>query len=101
MAASAALASSVEAIEFKVGKRKTENLRGIAKVFHSLPTASENPFSFKDAQSMRDIGRKLLLTVGMQDPDVSSIEQAIEANDAFVARLEEIAAGAARTIESD
>ena len=50
---------------------------------------------------MHDIGRKLLMTVGMEDPDVASIEQAIEANDAFIDRLESIAAQASRTIESD
>ena len=39
------------------------------------------------------------MTVGMENPDVPSIELAIEANDAFVARLEAIAADAPRTIE--
>ena len=48
---------------------------------------------------MHDIGRKLLMTVGMENPDVASIEQAIEANDAFVSRLEAIAAAATSTIE--
>ena len=56
---------------------------------------------FKSANNMHDIGRKLLMTVGMENPDVASIELAIEANDAFVARLETIAAQATRTIESD
>src|SRR5262245_47041651 len=74
---------------------------GIAKVFHTLPNASESPFDFKSANSMHDIGRKLLMTVGMENPDVASIELAIEANDTFVARLEVIAAGATKTIESD
>ena len=65
---------------------------GIAKVFHAVPNDQESPFSFKNAQSMHDVGRKLLLTVGMQNPDDRSIEQAIEANDTFVARLGQIAA---------
>ena len=65
---------------------------GIAKVFHAVPNDQESPFSFKNAQSMHDVGRKLLLTVGMQNPDDRSIEQAIEANDTFVARLGQTAA---------
>ena len=49
---------------------------------------------------MHDIGRKLLMTVGMENPDVASIALAVEANDTFIERLEEIAAQAQRTIES-
>ena len=74
---------------------------GIAKVFHSVPNGETSPLDFKSANNMHDIGRKLLMTVGMESPDVASIELAIEANDAFVARLETIAAQATRTIESD
>ena len=74
---------------------------GIAKVFHSLPNSEQNPLDFKSATNMHDIGRKLLMTVGMENPDVASIEQAIEANDAFIERLETIAAQASRTIESE
>ena len=73
---------------------------GIAKVFHSLPHAEQSPFDFKSATSMHDIGRKLLMTVGMENPDVASIALAVEANDTFIERLEEIAAQAQRTIES-
>jgi len=71
---------------------------GIAKVFHADPNENESTFSFKNAQSMDDIGRRLLMTVGMRDPNASSIALAIEANDAFVARLEAIAQ---RTIQAD
>src|SRR6516225_58635 len=74
---------------------------GIAKVFHSLPNSEQNPLDFKSTTNMHDIGRKLLMTVGMENPDVASIEQAIEANDAFIERLETIAAQASRTIESE
>jgi hypothetical protein len=69
-------------------------------VFHSLPHAEQSPFDFKSATSMHDIGRKLLMTVGMENPDVASIALAVEANDTFIERLEEIAAQAQRTIES-
>jgi hypothetical protein len=34
---------------------------------------------------MHDFGRKLLESVGMQNPDASSIAAALEANDTFVA----------------
>src|SRR5215831_15309046 len=37
--------------------------------FHSVPNEQDNAFSFKSATSMHDLGRKLLLTVGMQNPD--------------------------------
>ena len=74
---------------------------GIAKVLHSLPNSEQSPLDFKSATNMHDIGRKLLMTVGMENPDVASIEQAIEANDAFIERLETIAAQASRTIESE
>ena len=73
---------------------------GIAKVFHSVPNEQDNAFSFKSATSMHEIGRKLLLTVGMQNPDDRSIAAAIEANDAFVAALEHIASSH-RTIQAD
>jgi hypothetical protein len=39
---------------------------------------------------MQDIGRKLLQSVGFASPDDASINAAIEANDAFVGRLEAI-----------
>src|SRR5262249_41088909 len=64
---------------------------GIAKVFHPAPIETEGPLSFKSAQSMHDIGRKLLMTVGCQNPSQSAIELAIEATDTFVQRLEAIA----------
>jgi hypothetical protein len=47
---------------------------------------------------MHDIGRKLLMSVGMENPDDASIALAIEANDTFVDRLELIAAQAKATI---
>jgi hypothetical protein len=72
---------------------------GIAKVFHVDPSDTDNVYSFKNATSMQDIGRKLLLSVGMEEPGETAIEQAIRANDAFVARLERIAPSE-RTIDA-
>jgi Terminase small subunit len=57
---------------------------------------------FSTANSMQDIGCKLLQSVGFASPDKLSIAAAIEANDAFVARLEEIRDKAqGLTIEQD
>src|SRR5215510_9896106 len=67
---------------------------GIAKVFHSLPTDNSNTIEFKTAQSMQDIGRKLLQSVGFKEPDDVSIQQAIEANDTFIDRLKAISEAA-------
>ena len=72
---------------------------GIAKVFHASSNDQEEALSFKTATSMHDIGRKLLLTVGLQNPGETAIAQAIEANNAFVSALEQIAISH-RTIEA-
>src|SRR5499427_3931903 len=63
---------------------------GIAKVFHRLDEPTDESQDFNSAQSMTDIGRKLLQAVGFKEPDDVSIAAAIEANDAFIARLEAI-----------
>jgi predicted deacylase len=63
---------------------------GIAKVF-GLEQGDKNvTHSFKDAQSMSDIGERLLRSVGLANPSAEAINEAIQANDAFVSRLEEI-----------
>ena len=53
---------------------------------------------FNEANSMQDIGRKLLQSVGFASPDDVSIAAAIEANDVFVARLEAIRDAAQREL---
>jgi hypothetical protein len=62
-----------------------------------LIAATEPPSSddFGKAQSMQDIGRGLLKQVGLHEDAITEqmIEQAIAANDALVARLEQIARG--------
>src|SRR5215470_2119945 len=63
---------------------------GIAKVFHRLDTQDDNPTDFTTAKTMHDVGCKLLQSVGFKEPDDVSIQAAIEANDAFIARLEAI-----------
>src|SRR5262245_16569173 len=66
----------------------------IAKVF-GLAKASDqyNPVDPSSAKSMDDIGRLLLQSVGASSPSQTQINLAVEANNAFVARIEAIAAG--------
>src|SRR5262249_40325294 len=67
----------------------------IAKLFNLIgddPQAAK--LDFKQARSMQDIGRKLMQSVGLREPDDDCIQAAIEANDAFIARLEAIRDGA-------
>jgi len=63
---------------------------GKARILNIMPDEVPKPIDFAQANSMQDIGRKLLQSVGFASPDDLSIQGAIEANDAFVARLEEI-----------
>jgi hypothetical protein len=65
---------------------------GIAKIFGLESTKENAAQSFRDAKSMEDIGRRLLMSVGLREPVGEAVALAIEANNQFVARLEEIAA---------
>jgi hypothetical protein len=46
--------------------------------------------SFASCQSMQDIGRRLLEQVGLAEPSQDEIQEAVEANNTFVATLENI-----------
>ena len=75
---------------------------GIAKVFHRFDTQNDDQLDFKSARSMQDIGRKLMQSVGVREPSDDDIQAAIEANDAFIARLEAIRDAAQRlTLDQD
>lgn len=50
---------------------------------------------FAQCDSMRDIGLKLLQSIGFRDPDDASIQEAVDANDRFIAQLQSIYARAA------
>ena len=54
---------------------------------------------FNSAQSMTDIGRKLLQSMGLREPDDASIAEAVEANDAFIDALRGICERAHSTLE--
>jgi len=75
------------------GLRK-ENPSKLAEIIAKLVAISEPPLDdtldFKNATSMQDIGKKLLMSVGFEEPDEASIQRAIEANDRFVGQLEAI-----------
>ena len=71
----------------------------MAKVFHRLDTPDDQRIDFTTANSMTDIGRKLLQSVGFASPDDVSIQAAIEANDAFIERLEAIREAQGLTLE--
>jgi hypothetical protein len=57
-------------------------------------------FHLDEAVSMHEIGKRLLQSIGFSEPDDVSIQAAIEANDAFIERLEAIRNAAGFTIES-
>src|SRR5215510_5772550 len=78
------------AVAAVMGKAKILNLIVDQHDFRS------SQIDFSQASSMEDIGRKLLQSVGFKEPDDVSIAAAIEANDAFIERLEAIRDSAQR-----
>jgi hypothetical protein len=84
-----ALASQI-AEEDRNPSALTNAERTIAEIRGLLGKPMENELDFKTAKSMQDVGRKLLQSVGFREPDDASIQAAIEANDAFIERLEAI-----------
>jgi hypothetical protein len=69
-------------------------IMGKAKVLGLEGKPQPNPQDWNSAQSMQDIGRKLLQSVGLPNPSDADIALAIKANDEFVAGLERIYARA-------
>jgi hypothetical protein len=63
---------------------------GMAKVFHHVSDNSTAPQDFNGAESMQDIGRKLLQSIGFREPDDASISEAVETNDRFIDELQAI-----------
>ena len=63
---------------------------GKAKLLNISGEQEHQVKDFRQANSMQDIGRKLLQSVGLASPDDLSVAAAIEANDAFIARLDAI-----------
>jgi hypothetical protein len=71
---------------------------GKAKVLGITDKPQADPQDWNAAQSMTDIGRKLLQSVGLANPSDADIALAIEANEQFIAELERIHATAQGTI---
>ena len=64
---------------------------GKAKILNLIVDQPPNTsVDFTTANSMQDIGRKLLQSIAFASPDDASIQAAIEANDAFIDRLKAI-----------
>jgi hypothetical protein len=84
-----ALASQI-AEEDRNPSALTNAERAIAEIRGLFNQPIKNELDFKQARSIQDIGRKLLMSVGFASPDDASIQLAIEASDAFVAELERI-----------
>ena len=75
---------------------------GKAKIMNFTNEQPKQSVDFQQADSLQDIGRKLLQSVGFALPDDVSIAAAIVANDAFIERLEAIRdAAEGLTIEQD
>jgi hypothetical protein len=74
---------------------RTQNPVKYAEIVSRLavPDATPAPDDFSQCRTQLDIGRKLLVQVGVPEDAMtdSMIEQAAEANEAFVDRLEAIA----------
>ena len=74
---------------------------GIAKVFHEQHSQEAKPQELNPSDSTKDIGRKLLQSMGLREPDDVSIQAAIEANDLFVSTLEDICLKTNATLDVD
>jgi|SRR6516162_1325481 hypothetical protein len=94
-------ASFLESLEKDFEKHRDEVIealrkkspRAYAELLGRLVMTADSPEGgggFKNCQSMEDIGRRLLKSVGLPEPDEAAIQAAIEANDTFVARLQAI-----------
>jgi hypothetical protein len=72
---------------------RKESPKAYAELLGRLVMTADPPAegTFASANSMADIGRRLLKSVGLAEPDEAAIQAAIEANDSFVARLQAIA----------
>src|SRR5262245_15678583 len=81
------------AVSAVMGKVKVLNL-----VVDQPPNTSVD---LSSANSMHEFGKRLLQSVGLSEPDDVSIQAAIEANDAFIERLEAIRNAAGFTIDQD
>jgi hypothetical protein len=71
---------------------RKESPRAYAELLGRLVQTADPPAenSFKGCNSMREIGHRLLVSVGVSEPTDDMIELACAANDVFIASLEKI-----------
>jgi len=82
-------ANGVNAIQVLREKSPEKYCEIAARLIAATEPRSDDD-GFNSCQSMEELGRKLLQSVGFSDPDDASIEDAIKANDTFVERLKAI-----------
>jgi hypothetical protein len=76
-----------------IEKMRTTHPERYAELAAKLIMSAEpqqDPTGLAGANTMEEVGRKLLQSIGLIEPTDEQIEAAIEANDKFVARLEAI-----------
>jgi hypothetical protein len=81
--------SALEQVRLESPSKYLELASKLAALVAALKPAQS---AFHDANSMQDIGRKLLQSVGADDATLTDdqIAQAVACNDAFIAKLEAI-----------
>jgi hypothetical protein len=89
-----ALTADFEANKHEVIQElRKSNPAKYAELIASLVRQAEplpDPHALSTDDSTQDIGRKLLQSLGLPHPSQKAIEEAVAANDEFVAKLEEI-----------
>jgi hypothetical protein len=81
---------------------RKESPKAYAELLGRLIQTTDAPDNkrFKDCNSQRDIGLRLLLSMGMHEGEITDeqVDLAVAANDVFVAALEKIAGNSKRDL---
>jgi hypothetical protein len=91
-------ANGLVAIQEMRQKSPERYIETACKAIASADESEED--GFKQCKDMKEIGAKLLKTVGLDEPSDEQVAAAVQANDDFVNRLEEIAQGASNGRDS-
>jgi hypothetical protein len=81
-------AAALEAVRLRNPEKYLELSTKLLPLIVSLNPGSD----FSSCHSRQDIGTKLLHSVGITDPSPAQVEEAIAANDRFIAQLQGISA---------
>ena len=82
-------ANGVNAIQVLREKSPEKYCEIAARLIAATEPRSDDD-GFNSCETVEELGRKLLQKVGFNDPDDSSIEEAIKANEVFIERLKSI-----------